>query len=125
MQKRTITNRSDIEFLVERFYHRALKNEVIGHFFNEVVKLDLEHHIPVICDFWETTLLGNRNYLGNPMDKHLSLNKKANLTAHHFDEWLSLWNGTVDEHFVGKKAQEAKVRANQIAKLMQFKISNA
>ncbi len=70
-----IQERKDIELLVDEFYKKVLKDDVIGHFFTEVVQLDWEKHIPIMYDFWETTLLGNIKYKGNPMVKHIELSK--------------------------------------------------
>ena len=52
-------------FLVDEFYKKVLKDEVIGYLFTEVVELSWDKHIPVMYDFWETVLLGNMKYKGN------------------------------------------------------------
>ena len=117
-----ITSRKDIELIVQKFYEEAIHDNHIGHFFTEVVALNLQLHLPIICDFWETTLLGNIVYKGNPMLKHLSLAEKTTLNKSHFEKWLALWEKTVRDHFEGRITQEAITRARQIASLMQFKI---
>ena len=117
-----IENREDIETLINKFYKRIVSDELIGHFFTKVVKLDWEKHIPVMYDFWETTLLGQIKYKGNPMLKHIQLSKKETLTPAHFDRWLAHWKKTIEENFSGNKAKEAIQKANQIGGLMQFKI---
>jgi len=120
---RDIKDRVDIELIVDSFYTRVLDDEVIKAFFTEVVALDWDVHIPVMYDFWETTLLGQSKYKGNPMLKHLALNDMKSLQSHHFDRWLSLWEGTIRSHFMGDKADMAIARAHQIALLMQHKIN--
>lgn len=117
-----IENRKDVEFLVDEFYKQVVKDERIGLFFTNVVALDFEKHMPVMYDFWETTLLGNMVYKGNPMSKHLELNKKEPITSKHFERWLQLWEETLTAHFMGPIAQDALKRAQQIAGLMLFKI---
>lgn len=76
-------------------------------------------------NFWETTLLGEPSYRGNPMVKHLQLNQQQPLEPAHFDRWLALWKQTINTHFAGPKAEEAITRAQQIAHLMQFKIEQS
>lgn len=120
--KHDISTRADIELLVDRFYEKVLRNEAIKHFFNDVVKLDWSTHIPTMYNFWETMLLGSINYKGNPMTKHIELNRKATMGREHFDTWLKLWRETIDEHFTGSKANEAKARAESISQLMLYKI---
>ena len=52
LSKRDIENRADLERLLEVFYKKVFKDDLISHFFIEVVPLNLETHIPVIADFW-------------------------------------------------------------------------
>src|SRR5690606_3660552 len=59
---RDIENRADIDALMSLFYNKVLTDDVIGYLFTDVAKLDLDHHLPVIGDFWETVLLGTGNY---------------------------------------------------------------
>lgn len=117
-----IENSHDIKFLIDEFYNQVIVDDLIGHFFTDVVKLDWDKHIPVMNDFWETTLLGKMKYKGNPMLKHIELNRLAPLQAEHFDRWLTLWESTIKENFQGSKADEAVKRARHIAELMKFKI---
>ncbi|MCJ8165216.1 group III truncated hemoglobin [Pontibacter sp. E15-1] len=120
--KQDIQNREDIRRLLDTFYTRLLADELIGHFFTRVVKLDWEVHMPVMYDFWETVLFGEMKYKGNPMLKHIELNGMEALKPEHFERWLAHWQATVSENFSGPKADEAVQRAGQVATLMQFKI---
>lgn len=117
-----IETRDDIEFLVKRFYEQVLHDPLIGHFFTEVVALDWETHIPLICDFWASNLLDARKYRGNPMLKHLALNAKSPLEPGHFARWLLKWEETVRDLFSGPIADEAVGKAQLIAGLMKYKI---
>ena len=67
-------------------------------------------------------LLGTQTYSGNPMVKHIALNKKTPLNPEHFERWLSLWESTVYQNFAGPKADEAVSRSKSIGSLMQHKI---
>ena len=108
--------------LVDAFYKKAMSDDLIGHFFTEVVPLDLEKHMPTMYDFWESTLMHTGVYKGNPMLKHIDLHRKAALKEEHFERWLALWTETLGENFQGPNAEKAFQRANQIALLMQHKI---
>lgn len=118
-----ITNRQDIENLVDRFYQTVIQDEVIGHFFTSVVLLSWEKHIPIMYSFWATLLLDVPIYKGNPMAKHFDLHKLAPIEARHFEQWLLLWKETVNENFEGEKATEAISRATAIAGMIQHKIN--
>ena len=117
-----ISSRKDIEMLMTNFYEKVKKDDSIGPIFNDVAKVNWAHHIPIICDFWESILLGSAAYRGNVMEVHLNLNRKVKLEESHFGVWLKLFSETVNEHFDGEKATLAVARAKSIAALMQFKI---
>ena len=117
-----IETRDDIEKLLDDFYKKVVDDDLIGIFFTRIVQLDWEKHMPVMYDFWETTLLGNMKYKGNPMTKHFELNKKKALLPEHFNRWLLLWIDTVNKNFSGDKSKEAINRASQIGELMKFKM---
>lgn len=120
---RDIENRQDIQYLVESFYQKALKDELIGPIF-KAANFSLDAHIPVMITFWETILLDVVTYKGNPMLKHLALDKSVPLEPEHFERWMNIWIETVSQKFEGTKAQQAIIRADSIAKLMQFKIAS-
>ena len=117
-----LENRQDIEFLINEFYKKVTKDALIGHFFTEVIQLDWKVHIPIMYDFWESILFGAMKYKGNPMVKHIELSRKSKILPKHFDQWLALWEETVQLHFQGEKAQEAIQKSKQIGGLMQFKV---
>jgi len=116
-----IQSREDIELLVAIFYKKLLQDDTLKHFFTEVLQLDLDKHLPVICDFWESILLGNMIYRGNVMHKHIDLHAKSRILPAHFDRWLSHWEKTLAENFAGPRAVEAVKRAKLMAELMKYK----
>jgi hemoglobin len=117
-----ISSREDVELLVREFYGKVRKNELLDHIFDEVVKIDWEHHIPILIDFWESILLDANKYNRNAMGVHFEINQKIKLEPLHFATWLSLFDETVDEYFTGEIALLAKTRAHSIASIMEFKM---
>lgn len=118
-----IESRDDVERLVRAFYSKAMTDPMIGFLFTDVARLDLEEHVPVITSFWETMLLGARSYGGGAFAPHVSLHRKAGLRGPHFQRWLVLWTGTVDELFVGERAEEAKAHAQRVASAFARRLS--
>lgn len=117
-----IETRADIDELMQAFYARALADGVIGYIFTDVAKLDLEHHLPIIGDFWESLLFGTPAYSKhgrNPLLVHRELHEKSSLTAEHFQRWLEIFIATVDQMFDGERAEYLKQRAAAIAVRMQ------
>jgi len=122
--KSDIKDQEDIRFLVIEFYNQALTDEVIGPVF-KAANFSLEAHIPVMVTFWETILLDVVTYKGNPMLKHIALNKEVPLHGEHFERWMKIWEETIKTHFEGPIADQAISRASSIGQLMQYKIKQA
>jgi hemoglobin len=115
MPDRDIETHDDVEALVRAFYSQAMTDPIIGFIFTDVAKLDLEAHVPEITAFWETVLLGAKSYSGGAFAPHAALNMKVKLREGHFERWLQLWFGTVDELYAGETANLAKVHALRVA----------
>ena len=122
--KRDIETRADLERMLEAFYKKVFKDDLISHFFIEVVPLNLEHHLPVITDFWESVLLDAKGYRKNVMQVHADIHQKAALQKEHLDRWVALFSETVDQFFEGSKATLAKQRAASIATMMNLKLNH-
>lgn len=117
-----IVNKKDIELMVDTFYGKVMINPIIGPIFSDVVRVNWGSHLPKMYSFWSSLLLNEQSFSGNPMRVHIGLSKLTAMTETEFSEWLMLFHETVDELFSGKKAEEAKTRASNIARLMQAKI---
>ncbi len=120
-----IEQREDIEILVDRFYEQVIEDPIISYFFNKVVKLNWEKHIPVMYNFWETVLLAKIRYKGSPIPVHIALSSKEPLKPIHFERWIQLWETTVRTNFSGEKANEAVKRAKLMGELMMIKIKKS
>jgi hemoglobin len=102
--QRDIETREDIDSLMRLFYGRAMCDPLIGRLFTVVAQLDLAEHLPVIGDFWESTLFGSGVYSRhgrNPLLIHAALDRMESLEPHHFHRWLELFQSSVDESFTG------------------------
>lgn len=114
--KHDIALSADIKLLIDTFYTKVQSDDMLGHVFNDVAKVDWPRHLPVMYAFWEFLLLGQADaYRGNPIQKHFDLHQKHALKAEYFDRWVALFQATVDELFAGPKAEDAKFRAFAIA----------
>ena len=122
--KNDIQNREDILQIIEAFYKRLLADPVMSPIFIKVAKINLEEHLPVLVDFWDSILFFTAKYKGNAMLPHLQLHEKYPFTKRHFKRWLAFFNLSVDELFEGEKAQLMKDRAKSIAILMEMKVNN-
>ena len=122
--KQDIQNREDIEIVLMSFYGKAFTDREIGHFFTEVVPLDLETHLPLIAGFWETVLFAGRGYHKDVMAVHRHIHRLSQISKAHLDRWVTLMTATIDEHFSGIKAELMKQRAASIATMMNIKLNH-
>lgn len=109
----------DIKFLVDEFYGRIRKDDLLSDIFNGVIQDQWPTHLGKMYTFWQTILLNERTYYGSPFPPHAELPVQKK----HFERWLKLFHETLDDHFHGEKAEEAKWRAERMAEMFLFKIS--
>lgn len=113
--KQDIKSRDDIQSLVDKFYDKVQKDELLSPVFSHV---DWPSHLPTMYDFWSSMILGDQSYRGNPLQKHLPLA----IAPRHFDQWLKLFHETVDQLFSGDRAEEIKMRSQSIAGIFQVRM---
>ena len=117
-----IENQDDLYLLVDEFYKKLLSDTSINYIFTDVVKIKIEEHLPILVTFWSQAILGTGGYTNNLTQIHLDIDKKEHLTKELFDIWLNHFYTTVDENFIGEKAEKIKTQALSIATIMKIKI---
>lgn len=119
-----IETKEDIAFIMEMFYSKLLIDDEIGYIFTDVAQLNLEHHLPLLTDFWNNALFHTGGYKKNVVQVHKDLNDKETLSPQHFKKWLLLLSETVDQHFKGAVAEKMKLRANQVGMTIKAKLGH-
>lgn len=122
--KKDIEEREELEVFLRAFYKKAFADELIGHFFTEVVPLDLKTHIPVIANFWESVVFDKPSYRKNVMEVHQHIDHLSKIKKEHLDRWVKIFTETLDENFEGGKTELMKQRARSIATLMDLKLNH-
>jgi hemoglobin len=117
-----IASRADIERLVNGFYDRVRRDDLLGPIFDDVAQTDWAHHLPKMYAFWEGVLFGAPGFRGNPLAIHRALARRVPLGPREFGRWLALFHATIDDAFAGPCAEDAKARAVRIAGVMQYHI---
>lgn len=110
-----ILTEKDVAILVNAFYGKVRQDELLASVFNPIIKDNWDFHLKRMVDFWSTILLYTKKYKDDPMPKHLPLA----IGKEHFERWLKLFNETIDELFEGEIADNARKRANNIARIMK------
>ena len=116
--KPDIQGRAEIETLVNTFYDRVRGDELLGFIFEKIAQTDWQAHLPKMYAFWETVLFRSGGYTGNPIAAHAKLLPQTAMGREQFDRWLLLFRATVDDLFVGEKAEHIKNCAADMGKVM-------
>lgn len=116
--KKDIEKIEDIKLMVNTFYERIKKNEVLGPIFEERIKDRWPEHLEKMYRFWQTILLEEHTYNGAPFPPHA----KMPIDESHFIIWVGVFTKTVDDLFEGEVANEAKKRGTLMAALFNSKV---
>jgi hemoglobin len=118
MPTQDISTLEDIKLLVNTFYEKVQKDDLIGPIFNQKMIGRWPEHLEKMYRFWQTILLEEHTYSGSPFPPH----KQLPVNQEHFNRWMELFSATVNTLFVGKLAEEAKFRAANMAQMFNYKI---
>lgn len=113
-----ITTIEDIKLLVNTFYAKVQKDDLIGPIFNEKIQGRWPEHLETMYKFWQTILLEQHSYSGSPFPPH----KHLPVDQSHFNRWIEIFTKTVDSLFIGILAEEAKMRGVNMASMFLYKI---
>ncbi|MBE9461323.1 group III truncated hemoglobin [Dyadobacter subterraneus] len=116
--KQDILHIDDIKLLVDSFYAKVREDALLSPVFNERISDGWPQHMEKMYKFWQTVLLKEHTYYGSPFTPHAMLQ----VDHTHFEKWMDLFVGTIDELFTGVNAKEAKFRAEKMAEMFEHKI---
>jgi hemoglobin len=117
-ETKDITTLEDIKTLVDAFYEKVRRDELLSPIFNERIQNRWPQHLEKMYSFWQTVLLNEQTYSGSPFPPHAQLP----INHSHFEKWIELFISTIDELYKGDKSTEAKWRAGKMAEMFQNKI---
>ncbi len=115
---RDITSLDDIKLFVDTFYDKVRHDDLLADIFNNKIEDRWAQHLDKMYRFWQTVLLEDHTYYGSPFVPHANLP----VEAAHFDQWLILFNNTIDSLFEGEKATRAKWQGQRMAEMFLTKI---
>jgi len=116
--RKDIEGLEDIKVLVDDFYDKIREDELLAPIFNFRLSTHWVPHLEKMYTFWNAALFGVKGYSGNPFMKHATME----LDPEHFERWINMFNKTIDTHFQGPLAEEAKIRASVMASMFMFKL---
>lgn len=115
-----IKNRDDIRKFVDTFYDKVKRDGLLGPVFLGAITGDWQPHLDKMYAFWDSVLFHVPGFSGNPFARHAPLR----IDQSHFDNWLVLFDETINTLFKGPVADEAKGRARMIAQIFVSKLTD-
>jgi hemoglobin len=119
-----IGGRMHIGRFVRDFYRQAAMDDVLKPVF-AAAGMNWNRHIETLVEFWSWQLFGVRGYEGNPLRAHEPVHDRTPFTDEHYERWLELFVGTIDNLFAGPVAELAKARARKMATALQRLLDGA
>lgn len=102
-----------IRRLVHGFYDAVRADPLIGPVFaRQIAPERWPGHLERMCAFWASVLLRREGYAGRPLPPHLALTE---LSAAHFQRWLTLFRATARDVLDERSAALAIGFAERIA----------
>ena len=103
--------------LVDRFYAKVRRDEMIGPLFNAAIT-DWPEHLEKLSAFWSSIMLTSGRYKGSPMAAHLK--HRTSIEPAMFGRWLDLWRETARDTLDENEADAVIAKADRIAESLQL-----
>lgn len=107
----------DIQRLVDRFYAKVRRDDLIGPLFNSAVA-DWPEHLVKLGAFWSSVMNCSGRYKGSPMAAHLR--HVASIEPRMFKRWIALWRETAREELTSDQADAVVAKAERISESLQL-----
>lgn len=107
----------NIRELVYAFYDRVRADTLLGPVFDAVLEGRWDEHLPKMCLFWGSLVLGDKRYRGNVQQAHQPL---EGVEPQHFSRWLHLFLDTVCDRYEPADAVRFMEPALRIAQSLQL-----
>ena len=108
--------------LVDLFYGRVRKDDLIGPVFNRAID-DWPEHLDRLKAFWSSVMLTSGRYQGRPLPAHVKHGDSIRQAS--FDRWLELWREATEDVLPPAAAAAMQEKAGRIAESLSMGIAFA
>lgn len=94
------------------FYHKALEDDKIGHYFELELGSDIDNeewvrHIGILVDFWASVFIDDPMYNSDPYGPHFTI---VGLEKDDFTRWVQLFSAATDQVYTQEVSNAFKVK---------------
>ncbi|MGQ1935073.1 group III truncated hemoglobin [Ornithobacterium rhinotracheale] len=118
MNKQDLDTIELVRLMVDKFYTKVRKDELLAPIFEERIGDHWKEHLEKMYKFWQTILHDEHTYYGSPFPPHANMPVEQK----HFDRWLELFNQNLNELSEGPLKEEASWRAQKMVQMFMYKI---
>ncbi len=95
------------------FYHKALVDDKIGHYFilelgDDINNEEWEKHISILVDFWSSVFINYPHYYSDPYGPHFTI---TDLKSEDFVVWIDIFLITATEVYTPDIVTKFKEKA--------------
>ena len=108
--------------LVDLFYGRVRKDDLIGPVFNRAID-DWPEHLDRLKAFWSSVMLTSGRYKGRPLPAHVKHGDSIRQAS--FDRWLERWREATEDVLPPAAAAAMQEKAGRIAESLSMGIAFA
>lgn len=105
-----------IRALVFEFYDRVRDDDLLGPIFERRLEGKWDEHLERMCDFWSSILHATGRYRGDPVGSHARI---PDLSPHHFDRWISLFEETAHDILPPQEATDVVARSRRMRVVLE------
>lgn len=109
-----------LKALVDRFYRKVRRDDLIGPVFNRAID-DWPEHLQKLQAFWSSVMLTSGRYKGRPLPAHVK--HSDSISSASFERWLAIWRETTDEMLDPESAAALQEKAGRIAESLSLGIA--
>jgi hemoglobin len=117
LPRQTEPTEDNIRELVYAFYDRVRVDPLLGPVFEQKLAGRWDEHLPKMCTFWASLVLGAKQYRGNVQQAHQPL---PGIEPQHFSHWLYLFLDTVESRYEPAATVRFMEPALRIAQSLQL-----
>ena len=112
-----IESSEDVKVLIDCFFERALKDELLSPIFHARAK-EIPDLKVRICLYWNQLVFKDTDDVSLPILQHVDLG----LSYRHFVQWITLFQATIDDLYTGANAQRLHLLARTMSEELQRKM---
>lgn len=124
-----LASREEVAEFVTRFYREIAQDQRFHHYFETIANVNWKAHTSLLTDFWTDLLFPEISTEATHASEHMPgkelieahrwLHEASSFDDALFDQWLDIFDTTLDEGWSGPRTEQVRSRGRGIAWAMR------